>query len=305
MKTVAVIIARNEKGPIKKTLEILNGFVYKGLLSEVIVVNDASTDSTAKIAKAFGARVVSHRTQLGQRIGFITGAKAASKARADVMVWLDADILKFPKRTLTNMVRAVSSGKYDMAAARQFECVHGRNMFSAAQNVPSALANGQRAFRMKALEPLLRRNKKWVSALTALTPKDPRMRNLEKQPAVRELFAHLDQEIEHMQSLSRRAERTEQAQRWGLPQALERLFHPSKRVRLRSKIWTMKPFRIGGFTTMAAQKGGDIMVRDYFASRRERAKALRKQRAAFRRKGAKALREQRTSGKRIRRRKRK
>ena len=55
---------------------------------EVIVVNDGSTDQTAKVAKEAGARVYSHPYRIGNGAAVKAGIR---QARGDVLVFMDAD----------------------------------------------------------------------------------------------------------------------------------------------------------------------------------------------------------------------
>jgi len=84
--SVSVVIpAKNESLAI--------GSVVRGVLNvvpraEVIVVDDGSEDDTASIAKAAGARVVSHPYSKGNGASIKTGSRSAS---GDVIVFMDGD----------------------------------------------------------------------------------------------------------------------------------------------------------------------------------------------------------------------
>lgn len=85
-----IIPAHDEARLIAKTLGALHGAVQAlGLEYEVVVVDDASSDDTARIAAEHGARVVmvSHRHIAATRN---SGAQAAS---GDRLVFVDADTL--------------------------------------------------------------------------------------------------------------------------------------------------------------------------------------------------------------------
>lgn len=56
--------------------------------AEVIVIDDGSTDDTAAVARAHGARVVSHPYSIGNGAAIKTGARAAA---SELLVFLDAD----------------------------------------------------------------------------------------------------------------------------------------------------------------------------------------------------------------------
>lgn len=80
-----VIPAKNEAHSIGELLHSLAGRFPQ---AEVIVVNDGSDDSTAAIAEAAGARVVSHPYSLGNGAAIKSGARCAS---TPVIVFMDAD----------------------------------------------------------------------------------------------------------------------------------------------------------------------------------------------------------------------
>ena len=85
-KYSVVIPARNEAGG----LQILFPQLFKYLPSntEVIVVNDGSTDDTLTVCAAHGARVLSHPYPKGNGAAIKTGARAA---RGSVIIFMDAD----------------------------------------------------------------------------------------------------------------------------------------------------------------------------------------------------------------------
>lgn len=88
MKLVSIstiLPARNEAAAIAETLARLKA----GLpTAEIIVVDDGSTDDTAALAQAAGARVISHPYSKGNGAAIKTGARAAT---GDVIVFMDAD----------------------------------------------------------------------------------------------------------------------------------------------------------------------------------------------------------------------
>ena len=72
---------------------------------EVIVVNDASTDQTAEIARQAGARVVDVDLR---KISAVRNA-GAREAKGDVFFFIDADT-RLPKAVLTAAIAALESG---------------------------------------------------------------------------------------------------------------------------------------------------------------------------------------------------
>ncbi len=83
-------------GPIVQTISTLR---HRGLVDEIVVMDDRSTDATAQVAAAAGARVVSVPDVLPEA-GTATGkgnalwASVAASA-GDVIVWIDADLRSF------------------------------------------------------------------------------------------------------------------------------------------------------------------------------------------------------------------
>ena len=60
-------------------------------VDKVLVIDDGSTDDTAKIAKDAGAIVISHRRNCGKSVAIKTGFKYALKENFDYVVTIDGD----------------------------------------------------------------------------------------------------------------------------------------------------------------------------------------------------------------------
>jgi glycosyltransferase involved in cell wall biosynthesis len=81
-------------------------------VDEVIVVDNASTDATAAVAAAHGARVVIEPTP-GKGEAMRAGVAAAPQA--GVIVFLDADLVGLRPHHIDSLVGAVVDGRADMA----------------------------------------------------------------------------------------------------------------------------------------------------------------------------------------------
>ncbi|MFA6268845.1 MAG: glycosyltransferase family 2 protein [archaeon] len=234
VNVVAVVFAHNEEKPLKVTLEILTKYKREGRIKNIVVVNDGSTDKTSEVAKSFGVNVITHPQNLGKRKSFISGATEAKRLGADVMLSLDADIQRFPRKTLEQMVETVTNGKKLMSIAQQHE-VDFLDLASINERTKTTdpHSNAQRAINMVALDPLFKRNRKWIRILTQTKPINP------------------------VYPLS---------YRWGLEFGLDQLIPSNKVVRLEAPILTRLPFRKG--TNHLEQDAGRVLVQKVINSRR-------------------------------------
>ena len=86
MADISVVMpAKNEAAAIGGVVKAIRAQL-EGV--EVVVVNDGSTDDTAAVAAAAGARVVTHPYSKGNGAAIKTGARAAT---GEVIVFMDAD----------------------------------------------------------------------------------------------------------------------------------------------------------------------------------------------------------------------
>jgi len=98
-----VVPARNEAGTvggITQAIAALDG------ISEVLVVDDGSTDGTATIAATAGARVVAATSGPGKGSAMWDGVAAA---RGDLVVFCDADLTDFDARVVTTLATTLES----------------------------------------------------------------------------------------------------------------------------------------------------------------------------------------------------
>lgn len=119
MKVSFIIPAHNEESALGETLDRVflsaRDCLGEGLF-EVIVADDASTDRTADIATAHGARVVTVNLR---QIAAVRNA-GARQATGDTFIFVDADTL-VPEATLAAALVALRNGAVGGGAAVQFD----------------------------------------------------------------------------------------------------------------------------------------------------------------------------------------
>jgi glycosyltransferase involved in cell wall biosynthesis len=107
---VVVIPALNEESAISNVL----AHIPRDVAAEIVVVDNNSSDATAKIAHKFGATVVSE-TRQGYGYACLKGIEYIMSRcpKADIVVFLDADYSDYPEE-ITELIKPIIEQNYDM-----------------------------------------------------------------------------------------------------------------------------------------------------------------------------------------------
>ena len=120
MKLVIIIPAYNEEKHIVNTLNKIPSEIEGIEDIQVIVIDDGSTDSTARVALDSGkAEVISYKKNRGVGYAFRKGINAALKAGANIIVNLDADG-QFDPKDIEKLIKPILNGNADMVTGSRF-----------------------------------------------------------------------------------------------------------------------------------------------------------------------------------------
>jgi glycosyltransferase involved in cell wall biosynthesis len=108
-KVVVVMPAYNAEKTLRRTVEAID----RQVVDAILVVDDASGDETAAIARELGLPVHVHERNRGYGGNQKTCYRAALAANADIVVMLHPDYQYSPK-LVTAMASLVASGHYDV-----------------------------------------------------------------------------------------------------------------------------------------------------------------------------------------------
>ncbi len=111
MTVSCIIPAWNEQQTIASVIDVA---IHHLLVSEVIVVDDGSSDRTAAVAREFGATVITNEKNIGKAQSMDRGVAAA---KSDVILFLDADLRGLTPNHLTALIEPVLTKSADMTIA--------------------------------------------------------------------------------------------------------------------------------------------------------------------------------------------
>lgn len=147
---VIVIPAWNEEKLIKGVVAPCMEAKRQGLVREVIVIDDGSTDRTAEIAEKEGALVLRWEQRQGKGAAFLRGLNKCRELGAEIIITLDADLLNLKPKHIQKLLERVSRKGVKMAVMRVYE-----------KGGTSSLGgmSGQRAIRMESFNFLFRKGR--------------------------------------------------------------------------------------------------------------------------------------------------
>ena len=109
-KTVVIIPALNEERSIGRVI----GDIPRDLVTEIVVVNNSSTDSTAQVASDSGATVVEEERR-GYGQACLTGINYIKNSSylPDIIVFLDGDYSDYPQE-MKDLISPITEEGYDL-----------------------------------------------------------------------------------------------------------------------------------------------------------------------------------------------
>ncbi len=136
MKIAVTIPAYNEEKTIGQVIEGIRKALDRKHSYDIIVVDDCSTDRTAKAAKDAGATVYSHPVNYGLAETFKTEMQKALEHKADVIVHIDADG-QYNADDIPGMLQKLNEG---------YELVLGSRFSGKIESMPLINKLGNKAF---------------------------------------------------------------------------------------------------------------------------------------------------------------
>src|SRR3989344_2957763 len=169
MSNVSVVVpVFNEEKTIGLILDTL---IRSKLFSQIICVNDGSTDNILEIIKKYLGKVtvINLRKNMGKGYAL---AEGVSRSDCDLVLFLDADFLNLSQSHLTTLIEPVKNGEADAAIGLTSDSFFSRKIFSR--------LSGQRVFRRKDLMPFLPRMKESRYGVEVLLNKVYKSKKVEK-----------------------------------------------------------------------------------------------------------------------------
>ncbi|MCR4368373.1 MAG: glycosyltransferase family 2 protein [archaeon] len=120
MKLVVTIPAYNEEKTIGKVIDEVPKKIPGIDKIEILVIDDGSNDSTSKIAKSKGAKVIRNPKNKGLAFSFARGIEEALDMGADIIVNTDADF-QYNQTQIPSLVKPILEGDADIVLGSRFK----------------------------------------------------------------------------------------------------------------------------------------------------------------------------------------
>ncbi|MFY9296454.1 MAG: glycosyltransferase family 2 protein [Clostridiales bacterium] len=144
MKVAVIIPAYNEEKSIGLVLSVVTQIPE---ITEIVVVNDGSTDKTSQIALSFGVRIIEFHKNQGKSLALRAGVMSTT---SPIVLFLDADLIGLTQELVKDMILPIIHGYADMTLG--IFC-SGRSVTDLAQKIAPYLT-GQRAMKRWVLDRL-------------------------------------------------------------------------------------------------------------------------------------------------------
>jgi glycosyltransferase involved in cell wall biosynthesis len=141
-RVAAIVPAYNEEATLQEVLSVLKATPS---IDEVLVVSDGSNDGTVEIARSLGLRTIHLRQNQGK--GRAMGIGVAH-TDAEVILFVDGDILNLTVDLLNRLIEPVLSGDSDMNVGIR----HRGQPINAIQDRTGPLLSGIRCLRREVFE---------------------------------------------------------------------------------------------------------------------------------------------------------
>lgn len=110
IKISCIIPAYNEAERISAVLKTLQ---HHPMISEIIVVNDGSTDNTSKVVKGLkNIILINHKSNKGKTLAVLTGIR---KAGNNIVMLIDADLIGLTKDDVTALISPIIKNRADVS----------------------------------------------------------------------------------------------------------------------------------------------------------------------------------------------
>lgn len=96
-----------------RTIEKTYRDIPRGVVDQVIVVDDASTDDTARVTQKLGLTLITHRVNKGYGANQKTCYREALKRGADIIVMIHPDY-QYDSSLIYELVKPIAEGRFDI-----------------------------------------------------------------------------------------------------------------------------------------------------------------------------------------------